>query len=473
MRRYGSCSLFASICLGVGLAAVIAACGLQAHGQDENSNDPYRMNDRAPDSRFKADVLVVVAHPDDEVMVAAYVARLVEQGKRVAIVWTTDGDGGVNDVGPEQASAMGDIREVEGIRAAASLGVANVWNLRGPDTPSQDPLKSLETCNHGRCLDRIVRIVRLTRPEVILTWLPLGVTGEDHGDHQAAGVMATEAFDMAGDPTAFAEQVTPVQEPNQNSNKLEGLRPWQPEKIYYFSNPSHTEFFAGQGPQYPTTDISPKRHVSYAQIAAEEFGIQETQGGRDVEQALQRHETDALEHPLSFTEPTRFILGKSLVPSGVTDDVFAGVVAAGIPFHRAPGYEAPALHGPVIEVGGPWHFYKQFWQAHGIEHVGKLIPNELSIATGGMLRIPLIVENPGDEALDVKFAVKAPAGWKVMPVSDARVAPHTQYFLSVRADAPQTQAKGWQEFAVSAEAQGTSLGTARLQVELEGWALPQ
>jgi hypothetical protein len=351
--------------------------------------------------------------------------------------------------------------------------VKNVWNLGGPDTPSQNPLQSLETCNHGRCLDRIVRIVRLTRPEVILTWLPLGATGENHGDHQAAGVMATEAFDMAGDPTAFPEQVTPAQEPNQNGNRLEGLRPWQPQKIYYFSNPTHTDFFAGQGPEYPVTDISSKRHVSYAQIAAEEFAIQETQGGKAVERALARHDADALEKPIPFSQPTRFILGKSLVPTGVMDDVMSGVVAEGIPFQRSPGYSAVEVSHPVLELGGPWHFYKEFWRAHGIEHLGTLIPNELSIAVGGTLSIPLIVDNPLDEAMDVRFAVKAPAGWMVTPVGDAQVGAHTQYFLRVRAAAPQTRLAGWQQFTVSAESQGRSLGTVPLRVELAGWALPQ
>ena len=219
--------------------------------QDVNNpwpKDPYLANNRPPDARYKADLLVVVAHPDDEIMAAAYVAREIDEGKRVAIVWTTRGDGGTNDVGPEQATAMGDIREVEGMRGAASLGITNMWNLGGPDTPTQDPLESLETCNHARCLDRLVRIVRLTRPDVILTWLPLGVTGENHGDHQASGVLATEAFDMAGDPTVFPEQVTPAGEPKRNQNRLEGLRPWQPQKIYYFSNPTHMDFFTAQGP---------------------------------------------------------------------------------------------------------------------------------------------------------------------------------------------------------------------------------
>ena len=199
-----------------------------------------------------------------------------------------------------------------------------MWNLGGPDTPSQNPLVSLETCNHARCLSRLVRIVRLTRPAVILTWLPLGVTGENHGDHQASGILATEAFDMAGDPTVFPEQVTPASEPKQKTNHLEGLRPWQPQKIYYFSNPTHMDFFAGQGPHYAATDISPKRHIPYGQIAAEEFIYHRTQGGARLEHALLQTGIQALERPIPLMEPIQFILGKSLVKASRADDVFAG-----------------------------------------------------------------------------------------------------------------------------------------------------
>ncbi|MGB6111608.1 MAG: hypothetical protein WBG35_10835, partial [Acidobacteriaceae bacterium] len=49
--------------------------------------DAYDWNNRPPDPRFKADILVVVAHPDDEIMVAAYLAReIYDQHKRVAVV---------------------------------------------------------------------------------------------------------------------------------------------------------------------------------------------------------------------------------------------------------------------------------------------------------------------------------------------------------------------------------------------------
>ena len=154
-----------TICFYPGI--LLLASFSAASGQDAYNpwpKDPYDANNRKPDERYKADLLVVVAHPDDEIMAAAFIAREVDQGKRVAIVWTTVGDGGTNEVGPEQARAMGDIREVEAMRGAASLGITKMWNLGGPDTPSQNPLVSLETCDHARCLGRLVRLVRLTRP---------------------------------------------------------------------------------------------------------------------------------------------------------------------------------------------------------------------------------------------------------------------------------------------------------------------
>ena len=51
----------------------------------------------------------------------------------------------------------------------------------------------------------------VTRPGLVgclsCTWLPRPVVGENHGDHQAASILATEAFDLAGDPTIFPSQV--------------------------------------------------------------------------------------------------------------------------------------------------------------------------------------------------------------------------------------------------------------------------
>jgi len=438
--------------------------------------DSYLANNRPADSRFKTDILVVIAHPDDEVMVTAYLAReIYDNHKRVALVYQTPGDGGNNDVGPEQAAALGNIRQIEGRRAVGTLGITNVWFLGGHDTPSQNVLNSLEHCGHGRCLDELARIVRITQPAVILTWLPDFTTGENHADHQSSGVLATEAFELAGDPTVFSEQVSPASNPDKNMNLTEGLRPWQPQKIYYFYNPTH-DIFAGRGPQYSSQEISPSHHVSYGMLAAEVFSNHLSQGGEKILADINDKtlETSSNEIAKLATGPVQLIYGKSLVPSSPTDDVFAGVVAEGVAFQRAPGFVAINRSEPTLEIGDPWAYYRRFWQAHGLDHLAEIVPLEITIHVDGVLAIPLVIDNPSERAMEVNVSVKAPDGWNVTPVPPATVPAHSQYFLRVQAAAPSTKLPGWQQFSISAQSAGKTIGTVPLRVELStGWVAPQ
>jgi len=462
----------------LGAAILAAACSNPALAQNmaDAKPDSYLLNNRPGDPRYQADILVVVAHPDDEVMVSAYLAReIFDNRKRVAVVYETDGDGGNNDVGPEQAAALGDIRQIEGRRAVGSLGITNVWFLGGHDTPSQNVLTSLERCSHGRCLDELVRIVRITRPSVILTWLPDFTTGENHADHQASGVLATEAFDLAGDPTVLSEQISPAANPDKNGNLTEGLRPWQPEKLYYFYNPTH-DIFAGQGPQYSSQEVSPSRHVSYGRLAAEAFAYHLTQGGTNIANEIANNTLGSSTGEISklVTEPVRLILGKSFVPSGVTDDVFAGIISEGIPYQRAPGFTAVRHLEPALAIGDPWGYYLKFWQAHGLDHLESLVPLEISVHVDGTLAIPLVIDNPLDTAIEVTFTVTAPDGWKVAPAAAASVRPHGEFYLRILAMAPAAKTPGWQQFTVSAKSGGKSIGTVQMRTELStGWVAPQ
>jgi LmbE family N-acetylglucosaminyl deacetylase len=464
-----------SIALGAGLMAPLNLNATWAQNTNDSKPDSYRANNRPPDPRYKADILLVVAHPDDEVMATAYLAReIYDNHKRVAVVYETAGDGGNNDVGAEQAAALGDVRKIEALRAVGSLGITNVWFLSGHDTPSQNVLNSLEHCGHGACLDELVRIVRITRPSVILTWLPDFATGENHADHQASGVLATEAFDLAGDPTVFSEQVSPAANPDKNPNMTEALRPWQPQKIYYFYNATH-DISAGQGPQYSSQEISPSRHLTYGVLAAQVFTYHLSQGGEKVLNQLADN-TLASSPGIGkiATGSVQLIFGKSLVPSGVTDDVFTGVVADGIAYQRAPGF-TPAQHSePTLEIGDPWSYYHKFWRVHGLDHLANIVPTEISVHVDGTLAIPLVVDNPLDTAMDTTFSVKAPDGWKVTPVAPASIAPHSQFYLRVLATAPAAKLSGWQEFAVSAESQNKHIGTVPIRAELsDGWVAPQ
>jgi hypothetical protein len=84
MRRLDCCGF-----LGVVLCSclfIVLPCGsAMAQNSNDVRPDSYAWNNRPADPRFKADILVVVAHPDDETMVTAYLAReIYDQHKRVA-----------------------------------------------------------------------------------------------------------------------------------------------------------------------------------------------------------------------------------------------------------------------------------------------------------------------------------------------------------------------------------------------------
>jgi LmbE family N-acetylglucosaminyl deacetylase len=430
-----------------------------------------------PDDRYKADILLIIAHPDDDTAVAGYLARAIyEEHRRVAVICATRGDKGGNKVGSAQGAALGAEREIEGRQALASFGVKNVWFLGAPDTPSQDVLRSLEYWDHGSVLGQVVRLVRLTRPEVILTWLPAYVAGENHADHQGSTVIANEAFDLAGDRTAFAEQLATT----------EGLHSWQPKKIYYFSDafeasgywlgnlpvtpsPFRKNFLDGMGPAYSATVVSPSRQVSYARLAAEETSFYLTQDGRFGKEALETGNFT------NFESPVRLIFGKSLVGGSVTGDVFEGVVPGTVPFVRVPGSQSQVREGLSLEFGGPWAFYREFWKAHQIEHLARLLPiPEVAIDPSSLLHIPLVIRNDTGNSEEVNLMPELPKGWTdqtrhtVYPLMPGDVYPVQAILLS-----PGTQKPEWQEITWKAEAGRRPIGSVTLRVYLGEGGMPQ
>src|SRR5260370_26354132 len=80
----------------------------------------------APDERYKADILLVVAHPDDEGAATPYLARAIyDEHKRVAVVFTTRGGSGGNDYSREHGAALAGVRAQQRRQGGAALGVAN------------------------------------------------------------------------------------------------------------------------------------------------------------------------------------------------------------------------------------------------------------------------------------------------------------------------------------------------------------
>lgn len=416
----------------------------------------------SPNSRYKVDILVVVGHPDDDSEVAAYLAKLIElQHKRAAVVYATRGNSGGNAAGQEQANALADIREMEARHSLASYGITLAWFLHGSDTPGSDVLHSLEQWGHGKALDEVVRLVRITRPEIILTWMPNYVVGENHEDHQGAGVLATEAFDLAANPLAFPEQVEAPRDRLSISNYGEGLRPWQPKKIYYFSDATHFDFFKGKGPEYPTSDISPARKIPYSRIAVEAWGFYKTQNDFTDTQLKEFSE-----------EPVRPIFGKSLVGGGVTSDIFDGITPGPIPYGKHRGYDPPEQK-LSFELGGPWAFYHAFWPAHNIEHLNDLYPPEAQVA-GKTLWVPLIIRNDTDSIKQVELHSVLPPGWGQYPSTTIYpVAAHDSYPLQLTMTPPQSPKETWQTLSWSATSDAKTIGEVKLRVNVASNYLPQ
>ena len=432
------------------------------------------------DERYKVDLLLVVAHPDDEGAATPYLARALDEHKRIAVVFGTRGSSGANEAGGEQAAALGAIREIEARNALATLGITNVWFLGGKDTASQNVLLSLANWDHGESLEQLVRFVRLTRPEVILTFLPGTFIGEDHGDHQASGVLATEAFDLAGDSTAFPEQIAG---PSKRLEPfLENLRPWQPKKIYYFPDADREDIFRGKGPEYSVKEISKSGKQPYWRMALDSFRAHQTQAKSFLDKVAQMDETQIEKMATSdsfWTEALHFVLGKSLVGGSVTGDIFEGVTPGAIPFARPEVSREPTRPELSVELDGPYSFYSEFRRAHGLTNLPHPEPPEIALQGHTTLVISLWVRNRTGKTQEISLAASLPAGW-VVQAGTGKFTVAAKQVASARIEvnlpappeksAPKAEP---QEVTVHADSNGQSVGEIKLRVELRKRALPQ
>src|SRR5258707_3224385 len=97
------------------------------------------------DERYKVDILLVVAHPDDEGAATPYLARALDEGKRVAVIYGTRGSSGANEAGAEKATPPGEIRANAARPAEAALRIGNNWCFGGKVTTPPDALQSTST----------------------------------------------------------------------------------------------------------------------------------------------------------------------------------------------------------------------------------------------------------------------------------------------------------------------------------------
>lgn len=163
-------------------------------------------------------VLVIGAHPDDEdTTLLSLVARGL--GGEAAYLSLTRGEGGQNLIGSELGPGLGLLRSRE-LLAARRVDGARQYFSRAYDFGYTRSLQeTLSFWPREVLLEDAVRVIRRFRPQVIVSVFPPDPRA-GHGQHQAAGLVAGEAYELAGDPDAFP------------SLDGEGLPPWRPSALY-------------------------------------------------------------------------------------------------------------------------------------------------------------------------------------------------------------------------------------------------
>ncbi len=131
-----------------------------------------------------ARAMVIVAHPDDaEFICGGTVAKWCKEGWDVYYVLVTGGDKGTHDdtMHPEKLAA---IREEEQRAACRLLGVKECILLGYPDG---------FTSESAELRGQIVRLLRLYRPDVVITWDAFRGTF-NHRDHRNVGQATMDAI---------------------------------------------------------------------------------------------------------------------------------------------------------------------------------------------------------------------------------------------------------------------------------------
>lgn len=164
-------------------------------------------------------VLVIGAHPDDE-DTSLLVALSRGLGVETAYLSLSRGEGGQNLIGDELDEGLGILRSGE-LLAARSLDGGRQFFTRAFDFGySKTVEEALRLWPRDEILADVTWVVRTFRPQVMISVFS-GTSRDGHGQHQMAGLMAREAFRVAGDPEAFPEQLEA------------GAAPWAPTKLYY------------------------------------------------------------------------------------------------------------------------------------------------------------------------------------------------------------------------------------------------
>ena len=162
------------------------------------------------------------AHPDDETN-ALFAMFTHGLGLRSIDLQNNRGDGGQNEIGPELFRDIAVLRTSE-LLSAHRIDGAEQYFTRAIDYGySFDPQEVIQKWGRADIVGDYVRLIRTLRPDVVLTMNIQGRGGDRA--HEATTILVREAYYAAGDAAKYPDQIR------------EGLRPWQPKKLYFAAPP--------------------------------------------------------------------------------------------------------------------------------------------------------------------------------------------------------------------------------------------
>src|SRR6266568_8365735 len=153
-------------------------------------------------------LVAVHAHPDDEcISTGGILARYAADGARTVLVTCTDGAvGEISDPALATPDNLAEVRSRELDESVRILRVSRLVKLGYRDsgmagTADNDNPASFQQADFDQAVERVVRVIRDERPQVVVTYDERG--GYGHPDHIRAHEVAVAAFDASADAERF------------------------------------------------------------------------------------------------------------------------------------------------------------------------------------------------------------------------------------------------------------------------------
>ena len=151
---------------------------------------------------MKVDVLAIGAHPDDvELGCGGTIAKLISEGKKVAILDLTQGELGTR--------GTNETRAIEAKNAAEILGISARVNLK---------MKDGFLINSEEYQLRIIKAIRTYQPEIVFC----NAVDDRHPDHAKAAKLASDACFLSGLIKIETEESGKKQEK------------WRPKQVFHY-----------------------------------------------------------------------------------------------------------------------------------------------------------------------------------------------------------------------------------------------